>query len=281
MALKRKTTQRVYKIKPLAVLRAFLKSSMKYEVGSHLELYEEAKDLENAVCNLPDNIKDAIEKFFGLITNNPELAMRKVVKMGIDEPVDQNLENLVGEGIYMLLDIEYLAKYDRRVKKAFNRIIQKAKKGGLFLSVTEAWKYVLLFLLFFETVEDGKTRWNQFLDSSINVKFLVEILPMFDIYDVAVMKSTVGLPLDEIEEKKEAYGLESMEEVENFRKKLFPEGDWNLVKAIFYGSDFDKEQVFSLLENCSDGSFQTITFQGISIQDWYELYSVYIMRKVW
>ena len=271
----RKKLRRVYSENSLLVLRAFIKSSIKEQLGLPLDVYENLEELEKAVSNLPMTTRRAIELFFGLIPNTPIKALFKIIsrKQALSlSLVDQSLETLANEGITSLRGFDCLRKYDSTIQKILGNII----KGNLIISDVDALKYVYLFLIFFDKIQEKEEKLKQISQFSINLEFLLSVMQMFDIQDRAIMKTMVGLPLDEFEQEKEVSGLESMEEVENFRKKLFPEGDWNLVKAIFYGKSFDKEKVFSLLE---DGQEKVV--DSIPITDLYELYCLYAARKVW
>jgi len=270
----RKKFKRVYSENSLLVLRAFIKSSIKEQLGLPLDVYEDLEELEKAVSNLPMTTRRAIELFFGLIPNTPIKALLKIIakKQALSlSLVDQSLEALANEGIASLRGFDYLCKYDSTIQKILGNII----KGNLIISDVDALKYVFIFLMFFDKIVDEQ-KLKLISESSINLEFLVKVLQMLDIHDVAVMKSTVRLPLDEFETEKQVSGLKSFKEVQDFRQNLFPKGDWNLVKSIFYGTKFDKEKVFSILE---EGLEETI--DGIRITDLYEVYCVYSARKVW
>jgi len=148
----RKKFKRVYSENSLLVLRAFIKSSIKEQLGLPLDVYEDLEELEKAVSNLPMTTRRAIELFFGLIPNTPIKALLKIIakKQALSlSLVDQSLEALANEGIASLRGFDYLCKYDSTIQKILGNII----KGNLIISDVDALKYVFIFLMFFYTIQ--------------------------------------------------------------------------------------------------------------------------------
>ena len=290
-----------------------------------------AEDLGKAVSMLPQKEKEALERFWGLIpgTTNHGKAIFNGKKKDL---AYENMLNNSNEALKKLLTIEYLYVYDNNVKSVIDNILTKVDRTGLEISDMEAIKYLLIFLIFiagghhmiFENDDydidleaDEKIHFDEYAlldtmwqesaclleDSSIKLGLLIDIIQMFDVEDIAIMKSFVGLPLDKLECEVGIEKLSTFKAVRQIKEKMFGFGGWNVTNEIIYGAAITQEQENKLVSHFDEFrknwsfvlNFKTKTkvikttqgehtvdvyeIEGLEFTDLYELMSLYVCRK--
>ena len=289
------------------------------------------EDLGKAVSMLPQREKEALERFWGLVpgTTNHGKAIFNGKKKDL---AYENMLNNSNEALKKLLTIEYLYVYDNNVKSVIDNILTKVDRTGLEISDMEAIKYLLIFLIFiagghhmiFENDDydidleaDEKIHFDEYAlldtmwqesaclleDSSIKLGLLIDIIQMFDVEDMAIMKSFVGLPLDKLESEVGIEKLSTFREVRRVKEKMFNLGAWSVTSEIIYGAAISKEQENKLVSHFDEFrknwsivlNFKTETkvikttqgehsvdvysIEGLEFTDLYELMSLYVCRK--
>lgn len=289
------------------------------------------EDLAKAVSMLPKMHKEAVERFWGLIpgtTNHSKLIFNGKKK----DLAYENMLNNSNEALKELLKIEYLYVYDSNVKRVINNIVTKIDKKGLDISDMDAIKYLLIFLIFiagghhmifenddynidwetdknvhFDEYALLNTMWEEsgclLADYSINLGLLKDLLQMFDLEDVATMKTFVRLPLDKLEKETQIERLSTFKDVRQVKEKIFAFGGWSVTTDLIYGSAISKNQQEMLMNHfdafrknwSSVLRFKTgtktikittgthtadvYTVEGLEFTDLYELMSLYVCRK--
>ncbi len=289
------------------------------------------EDLGKAVSMLPQKKKEALERFWGLLPGTTNHA--KTIFNGKKKDLAyENMLNNSNEALKELLTIEYLYVYDSNVRGVIDNILKKVDRKGLDISDIDVIKYVLIFLIFiagghhmiFENDDHDinleseenihfdeyallDTMWKESAcwleDSSINLALLIEIIQMFDLKDIVMMKRFVKLPLDKIEIEIETEELTTFKKIRQIKERMFSLGGWKVTSEIIYGVAISKEQENKLVNHFDEFrknwssvlKFKTKTkvikttqgehmvdvyeIEGMEFTDLYELMSLYICRK--
>ncbi len=213
-------------------------------------------ELEATIKGLPNRERKCVETFFGLVPGT----INHYQCQKYNELAYQNMANAAFAVLKKLGTLEYLEKYSRTVRKAITRLTSKVDSTGIFLSKVEQAQYLILLAMILDAGPkmsfdadspsndvDSKmfddyavvVELNRILDecpnTSINLRLLIEVLEMFDLKDVAVMKKTVNLRVAE-NPQEPIVPLKNIGEIRKFKERIFPYGAWNLVTDLILGS---------------------------------------------
>lgn len=216
----------------------------------------ELSGLEKALQLLSKESRKKVEQFWGLYGG-----INHSKKLGIH--LDQAFKKLTSEALNALREmfkLIYIVCFDHNARALVKKIAEKVDKGSDEISDLEAVQYLMAFFTFlcngpkmvFEQnqleidTQDSdamldalgmlRKSWKtvrEIPNNSIKFELLKELLDMLDLNDSNIIKKSMGLPIAKSENIK---GLQTFEEIRDFKEKLFPYGPWDVTEVLILGN---------------------------------------------
>ena len=248
------------------------------------------ENLEMTIKSLPKEFREALEKYFGLISGTICHADR--IKSDLAYTL---MQEKASNAIEVLQRFASLVKYEENTKAVAEKIYKKMKKTHDDNDI----RYLMFLIIFLEggpelmlisedmeeeraVVDEYVTTqliWENNLselpDGSINMRLLKEMMSNFELQDMATIKKFLNIPMRN-SEREMADEIYTVSQLRAIKEKVFPRGEWTTLLSCIYG---DNEEVqdetlrvlpkiaelrkdWSLVSNYEIGQTIVKTFEG-------------------
>ena len=226
----------------------------------------EIDGLESAIKALPKELRERVEKYWGL-TGGVNHSKKMVSYNLEDKAYIVQRANAIA-AVRELFRIDYMYMYDMNVKKMIEFLSSKISKKGINVSDVEAVKYLVAFLVILEngpkmsfetdplsidTACDPKLTFDEYSiikgafrelknipEARIQLRLIYDLLDMLDFNDMLAIKKSfcIEVPKEVIPEDfswEEIKPIYSLEEIRNFKERVFSYGGWEVADELALG----------------------------------------------
>lgn len=280
-----------------------------------LELNVNIQGLQEAIYKLPRKDRDLLERYWGLLPGTRAIVDSKTYRKDFFKDISKrNMEKEVRWILHKLRRLDYLIIYDERAQKLIQNLVSKCDRTNTELTDLEIVKYLVIFFTFimggeqmiytekldelsdeekkdvaFDLYSYMSLTWDASIidmpDGRIKLELLLKVMDMFDCIQVAKMKKYAGLPVSIEYVGKDVRPPKTLKEIEDFKKELFPNGEWTILCNLIYWRELEdvnfggfwkelrklKEADWGTFEQYKDGDKEVVANDGKTLVPMYNI----------
>lgn len=269
-----KKTPRAYVLENLEHFAQDLVRFRDFGIGKNYSAIN-LEGLQKAVMLLPRKERENVEHFWALNGGiNHSQKLSKITNKDI-ALIRQRQDAI--SSLRSLFKIDYMYIYDEDLKAKVMHIAQKINTEGAQISELSAVKYLMAFMVVLQngpkmSFEDNPMEINteykgeftydeysiisnmykELLDipeESISFKLIFDFLDMLDWRDALAIKKSFCIEVPKEYQKVEVEPLYTLEQIRNFKERVFQYGDWAVTSEIILGNPVVSANLEGFLSN--------------------------------